>query len=480
MRSLHYSSRYGLLTVLAVIALSACNKTYIPEDSGADGSPTGSPPAAELPTGTVTMPPPIGGSPLPPTDTGYTSPGGAQVHVVQQGETLYRIGLTYGIDYKTIAAWNNIPPPYALSPGQTLLLSGSGGSTVGSMDPTPPAMESAPAPSNPGGIYHTVRSGETLYSIAQQYGRSYLDVASWNGIAAPYYLRVGQSLLVSPAVGGAVATGGGITTTPAPTYPTTPAPASAAPAGAQYYTVQPGDTLYAIARRYQLDFRQIASWNSMDPNQPLSVGQPLLIYTGGAYSAPQPAPAAPASTSSSGYHTVQPGDTLYSLSRQYGLSVAQLASWNGLQAPYALRVGQRLRLTPAQSSAPSGSRTQVSQASEKKNRVASPKPATSTTTTTPKPTAAAPAEKPTEPTLAEKKPAPTPVIAPTTGSRPEQTEDESAENGGQRVYHTVQADETLADIARRYGQTVHEIALWNAIPPPYQLRTGQNLLVMPK
>ncbi len=46
--------------------------------------------------------------------------GGHLFHRVERGETLYSIGWVYGYDYRQIARWNNIQPPYALSPGQRI------------------------------------------------------------------------------------------------------------------------------------------------------------------------------------------------------------------------------------------------------------------------------------------------------------------------------------------------------------------------
>ncbi len=42
--------------------------------------------------------------------------------------------------------------------------------------------------------YHTVRKGDTLYSIAWSYGIDYKDVAAWNGIRAPYRIYPGERL----------------------------------------------------------------------------------------------------------------------------------------------------------------------------------------------------------------------------------------------------------------------------------------------
>ena len=70
----------------------------------------------------------------------------------------------------------------------------------------PPARGTAPA-ATPArqGEYHTVRKGDTLYSIALEYGQSYRDVAAWNNIDNPSVIRVGQQLRVAAPEGVAVA-----------------------------------------------------------------------------------------------------------------------------------------------------------------------------------------------------------------------------------------------------------------------------------
>ena len=59
-------------------------------------------------------------------------------------------------------------------------------------------------PAKPG-EFHTVRRGDTLYSIALEHGQSYRDVASWNNIDNPNVIRVGQQLRIAPPEGVAVA-----------------------------------------------------------------------------------------------------------------------------------------------------------------------------------------------------------------------------------------------------------------------------------
>lgn len=55
-----------------------------------------------------------------PVPQATTLPTGEQVHIVQAGENLFRIGLRYGIDYHELAAYNGIPNPHVISVGQVI------------------------------------------------------------------------------------------------------------------------------------------------------------------------------------------------------------------------------------------------------------------------------------------------------------------------------------------------------------------------
>lgn len=68
-----------------------------------------------------------------------------QIHVVQQGQTLYSIGLTYGVSASVLARLNGLSEPYRLAVGQSLLIL------------------------RPQAVY-TVREGDTLYSISRSFG----------------------------------------------------------------------------------------------------------------------------------------------------------------------------------------------------------------------------------------------------------------------------------------------------------------------
>lgn len=265
-------------------------------------------------------------------------------HIVQAGDTLFNISRRYGYTPAQVAEWNSLPPPYTLSIGQMLLVSPPRGQSAVVTAPTatPPRVTAPSAGSGSG--QHIVQAGETLYSIARRYGYTVEQVASWNYLAPPYGLSVGQVLLVSP--GGSA---------PVTTTPTTSAPVSSGTAS--YHTVAAGETLYSISRSYGNSVEQIAAWNRLTPPYTLSTGQRLIVGQGGSgttqtgFSRMSSLPTLSQSSASTargsiGFHTVQPGETLASIARDYRLTTHDLSVWNGIGMPYTVYPGQRLLIVP--------------------------------------------------------------------------------------------------------------------------------------
>jgi LysM repeat protein len=96
---------------------------------------------------------------------------------------LYSIGRQFGVSPYSIAAANNIPPPYIIYPGQVLVIPTSGGGT-----PPPPGCSS--------GKTHTVKYGENLYRISLMYGTTVQAIAAANNIANPNVIFAGQVLCI--------------------------------------------------------------------------------------------------------------------------------------------------------------------------------------------------------------------------------------------------------------------------------------------
>lgn len=110
------------------------------------------------------------------------------------------------------------------------------------------------------------------------------------------------------------------------------------------YTVASGDSLHSIAWRFELDPDDLARWNKLSPPFIIRPGERLHTRApagGESKTTHVETVTAPAATEV----TVRPGDTLYSLARENGLTTARLAAINGLSSPYVINPGQVLSLT---------------------------------------------------------------------------------------------------------------------------------------
>ena len=122
------------------------------------------------------------------------------------------------------------------------------------------------------------------------------------------------------------------------------------------HTVEPKENLYSVARRFKLRPADIITWNELPANPSLKIGQVLRVAAPAATAEPDATPAAtpgvPAATPASAAatpatvrHTVQPGETLYAISRRYGVTIKQLMEWNG-KPDFSVKPGEVLVVTP--------------------------------------------------------------------------------------------------------------------------------------
>jgi len=222
-----------------------------------------------------------------------------QTYTVKAGDTLYAIALRYDTTVQTLASLNNISNPSLIRVGQVLILPGSGGTT------TPPPSSSTT---------YTVKAGDTLSAIAARYNTTVSSIAAANNITNVNLISIGQVLTI-PGSGG--------TTTPPPSSSTT-------------YTVKSGDTLSAIAARYNTTVSSIAAANNITNVNLIRVGQVLTIPGSGGSTTPPP-------TSTTTY-TVKAGDTLYAIALRYNTTVSRLVSVNNISNPNLISIGQVLTI----------------------------------------------------------------------------------------------------------------------------------------
>lgn len=173
------------------------------------------------------------------------------VHVVQPGENLFRISLRYGTTVAAIMDANGIANADTIYVGQELII------PTGAQDQAPADQ---PAPAEDGG--YLVRQGDTLSTIAAHHGITLWALVEANNLSQPYIIYAGQRLTIP--------------TTIAHTLDTA-AITLATPAAPDTYTIQPGDTLTQIARRYGTTALELARLNRITNPSTIYAGQVLRL-----------------------------------------------------------------------------------------------------------------------------------------------------------------------------------------------------------
>ena len=204
-------------------------------------------------------------------------------------------------------------------------------------------------PNAPGFERVTLRGPADLRQFARQLGIDESDFRALNpgwrrGHTGP---KIHADVLVPVAQAAAaqqLATS--LPPSPVPALTAEPGGKGKPPAGGKSHTVKPGDSLWTIAQRYRLNVDRLAAANGLKPSSVLQPGQKIALGV------PRAAPAAggqakAAKTARAAPYTVRQGDSLWTIARQFKVTVKDLQRWNRLKPKQDLKPGQALVVTPA-------------------------------------------------------------------------------------------------------------------------------------
>ncbi|NJC88960.1 MAG: LysM peptidoglycan-binding domain-containing protein [Desulfuromonas sp.] len=197
-------------------------------------------------------------------------------------------------------------------------------------------------------VYYKVKKGDTPNVLARRYNVRSDDILRFNNLRSSKSLRVGQNLLIplNPEAGKM-----SLAELRESLRDDAPA-AKSGKGGTKSYTVRSGDSLWKIAKRFNVSEKQLRSWNGLGGKNSLKVGQALVVAAASGKGKPaavarNTSPAAPKAAKADLkkiVYQVRSGDSLWTISRQFDVDAHQIRNWNKLSKNTILRPGQRLTL----------------------------------------------------------------------------------------------------------------------------------------
>lgn len=231
-----------------------------------------------------------------PTEIPFTAPIAATTatstdaalveYTIKAKDNLNMLAERYGTTVNEIKRVNNLNT-INLRIGQVLKIPNNAGIVAAEVQPTPIAtdntkantapIQTQPANVDPNGTSHTVKAKENLNLIAEKYETSVEEIKKLNGLTSNN-LRIGQILKIPT---GAAIEAAAVTPSNTPTsIPKTEVPQSIASTSNTEATfehiVAAGETIYSIAKHYNLTTYQLKSFNNLNTNE-VSIGQKLII-----------------------------------------------------------------------------------------------------------------------------------------------------------------------------------------------------------
>ncbi|BDR58524.1 LysM peptidoglycan-binding domain-containing protein [Xylocopilactobacillus apicola] len=229
-------------------------------------------------------------------------------YTVQKGDSLYRIAIKAGINLNDLLKYNNLSENAVIVPGQKLIIRKNNNDTSAKQNEVMNSDAKIESSS------YTVKQGDTLAKISQRSGVSVEELLSLNNLKIDSMLFAGQNLIIKAPV-----------------------------VQDNTYTVQQGDTLYGVAKKYNISLTELLNLNNLKIDTMLFAGQKLIVK--------QVSTPATVSENSDTDYLVQQGDTLYGIAKKFNISLTELLKLNNLTESSVISQGQKLTIKASQTPA---------------------------------------------------------------------------------------------------------------------------------
>ncbi|WP_243572039.1 peptidoglycan endopeptidase LytF [Bacillus stercoris] len=280
------------------------------------------------------------------------TPAEAATIKVKSGDSLWKLAQTYNTSVAALTSANHLSTT-VLSIGQTLTIPGSNSGT---------SSTSSSTTKKSGSSVYTVKNGDSLWLIANEYKMTVQELKKLNGLSSDL-IRAGQKLKVSGTVSSSSSssTKSNSNKSSSSSSKSSSNKSSSSSSATGTYKVQLGDSLWKIANKVNMSIAELKVLNNLKSDT-IYVNQVLKTKSSGSDTSSKDTSSKPNQNSATTKYTVKSGDSLWKIANNYNLTVQQIRNVNNLKSD-VLYVGQVLKLTGKASSGTSSSSSSSSNTS---------------------------------------------------------------------------------------------------------------------
>ncbi len=241
-----------------------------------------------------------------------TVPTGKYVrYKIRKNDTVSEIAESYGVSSSQVRRWNNLKNNKIVV-GKILKIYGKNVASSSVVSTTP---------TNKGYKLYTIKSGDTIGQIAEDFKVSSKQLKAWNNISGNKIVA-GKKLKIYNSYGNS-----------SKSVASKSNNIIVKSGNKKIYVVKSGDTLGQIAVDHNVrSSKEIKEWNNIENNK-IKVGQKLIIYPGvvTTQKVVTKSKSSKKSKPSKGIHKVQEGESLWTIARHYDIHVKDIMDWNNLE-----------------------------------------------------------------------------------------------------------------------------------------------------